>query len=155
MAVVLPSLFSSSGAAVQLPPQREFPMSELVSEMTVCPRCHAELDATDSYCRHCGASANSSAGNGKAAALCVEPVASVVRQPGWSESPWLVLPLMFLVLGPFALPLLWRSRRFNLVWKILLTAVMLAVTVYLVWCIWLAVNQALVTLDEADKAYRF
>jgi hypothetical protein len=135
-------------------------MIELLNETTVCRRCAAELDADDGYCRHCGAATTGPAGspnaNSKAEALHVEAApAAAVRQPGWSESPWIVLPLLFLVLGPFALPLLWRSRRFTLVWKILLTIVLLAVTVYLVWCIWLAVNQALVTLQEADKAYRF
>ena len=135
-------------------------MIELTGKTTVCRRCAALLDAADSYCRHCGeataAPAGSSDGKGKAKALRIEPTpAAPVRQPGWSESPWFVLPLLFLVLGPFALPLLWRSRRFTPIWKAVLTAFMLAVTVYLVWCIWLAVNQALATLQEADNVYRF
>jgi hypothetical protein len=38
-----------------------------------------------------------------------------------------------LLLGPFAFPLLWKSPAFNRFWKIALTVVFTALTVYLLW----------------------
>jgi hypothetical protein len=43
----------------------------------------------------------------------------------------MVLVLLFLVLGPLGLPLLWRSPRFSRGWKIFLTAVMVVYTALL------------------------
>ena len=51
----------------------------------------------------------------------------------WWESPWVVLPLLFVVLGPFALPLLWRSRRFTRPWKTALSVVVVGITLFAVW----------------------
>jgi hypothetical protein len=50
----------------------------------------------------------------------------------WYLRPGMVLVLLFLVLGPFALPLLYKSPRFNSTWKIILTALVLVYTAYLV-----------------------
>ena len=51
--------------------------------------------------------------------------------PIWYYRPWAVLILLFIVLGPFGLPLLWRSPSFTRGWKILLTLAVLAETVML------------------------
>jgi hypothetical protein len=135
-------------------------MSDLVIETTACRECYAVLEATDNYCRHCGTATAHAAGlldgDTSAASFSVKPAfAPSVQQPKWSESPWVVLPLLFLVLGPFALPLLWRSRRFSRAWKSILTVIMSGVTVYLVWCVWFAVQQALVSLRELDHLRGF
>ncbi len=135
-------------------------MSDLVIETPVCHECYAVLDATDHYCRQCGMTTAHSAGlsNGDtgAASFRGKPAcAPSVRQPKWSESPWVVLPLLFLILGPFALPLLWRSRRFTRVWKIILTVIMLGLTAYLLWCVWFAVHQTLASLRELDNVRGF
>ena len=135
-------------------------MTSLVSETTVCRRCYAALDASDNYCRHCGMAAANAAdlldGATRAASFRVSLAsAPSVQQAKWSESPWVVLPHLFLILGPFALPLLWRSRRFTLVWKSILTVVMLGVTVYLLWSIWLILHQVMVSLQEVDNVRAF
>jgi len=70
---------------------------------------------------------------------------------GWWESPWFVLAMLFLVLGPLALPLLWRSRRFTRPWKIVLSVIVIGVTVYVVWRIWFLFNRALAPLLELEK----
>ena len=106
-------------------------MATIVSETTVCHQCYTALDATDNYCRHCGVTTAHGAGlldgDRRAASFRDQPAPAPSFQPvKWSESPWVVLPLLFLILGPLALPLLWRSRRFTLVWKGILTVVMLA-----------------------------
>ena len=47
-----------------------------------------------------------------------------------------MLLALLLIAGPFALPLLWFSRRFSAFWKIVLTLVVLALTVVLCWQFW-------------------
>jgi hypothetical protein len=115
----------------------------------VCRRCNAALDAADNYCRRCGEpSANLAGlpGGGRAG------WAPSVQPPRWSESPWVVLSLLFLVLGPLALPLLWRSRRFTPRWKVVLTVVVTGLTVLLLWQVWFTFQQAMVSLGELEKA---
>jgi hypothetical protein len=50
---------------------------------------------------------------------------------------------------------LWRSRRFTLVWKSILTVVMLGVTVYLLWSVWLILHQVMVSVQEVDNVRGF
>ena len=107
-------------------------LDDPVGEKIACLQCQAVLEASDNYCRHCGAPASSAA----------EAATSPVKFSYW-ESPWLVLTLLFLVLGPLAIPLLWRSRRFTLLWKGILTALVLGLSALLAWNLWLAVQQAL------------
>ena len=52
----------------------------------------------------------------------------------WYHGIWFVLIMLFLVLGPFGLPLLWRSPRFNRPAKITLT-VILAVYTYCLFAV--------------------
>ncbi|MBN3033635.1 MAG: hypothetical protein JW873_06030 [Candidatus Saganbacteria bacterium] len=44
----------------------------------------------------------------------------------WYHRPPVVLALLFVVLGPFALPLLYQSPAFNRTWKFILTIAVLA-----------------------------
>jgi hypothetical protein len=106
----------------------------------VCRQCTAVLDADDNYCRRCGAA------TAVGIRLGISPAA---RQPAVWESPWVILPLLFFVLGPLALPLLWRSRRFTLLWKGILTALVIGLTVMLVWTTWVAMEQAMGPLRKA------
>ena len=111
-------------------------MSDSLPAQLVCQRCYAALDAADNYCRHCGT-----------------PTAG---RPAWWESPWFVLPMLFLVLGPLALPMLWRSRRFTLLWKGVLTVLVVGLTALLLWWIWVSLQQALGPLQkELQKLQRF
>lgn len=50
----------------------------------------------------------------------------------WHNRPWVILLLLFVVLGPLALPLLWRSPRFSRPMKVALTVLTLAYTALLV-----------------------
>ena len=54
------------------------------------------------------------------------------NHPKWYLSPPGVLVLLFVVLGPFALPLLYKSPKFNKVQKIVLTIVVSIYTSYLI-----------------------
>lgn len=60
--------------------------------------------------------------------------------PKWYYRPVWVLVLLFLVLGPFGLPYLWRSPSFSRRWKVVLTI--------------LVVSYMTVLVDEVVRVYR-
>jgi hypothetical protein len=115
-------------------------MNDPVPPKPVCRQCAAALDADDNYCRRCGQPTAVGVSLG---------VAPRVTQPGVWESPWVILPLIFFVLGPLALPLLWRSRRFTLLWKCILTVSVTGLTVFLVWTTWVTVERTLAPVQKA------
>jgi uncharacterized membrane protein len=51
----------------------------------------------------------------------------------WYYRPIPVLVLLFVVIGPLALPLLYKSPHFSKFWKVLLTIGVVIFTLYLVW----------------------
>ncbi len=51
----------------------------------------------------------------------------------WYASVWFVLLMLFLVLGPLGLPLLWKSSRFSMSAKVVLTAATVAYTVWILF----------------------
>ena len=51
----------------------------------------------------------------------------------WYYQPWVVILLLFLVLGPFGLPLVYKSPRFGKTGKIVLTLLMILYAGYLIW----------------------
>ncbi len=127
--------------------------TSLEIEKTVCPQCFAVLEAGDSFCRHCGGSL----GAEEAASRQFTQVAA--KEPpaprGMMESRWVVLAMLFLVLGPLALPLLWRSREFTTRWKAMLTAIVVGITAGALWKISHDLNQALKPLQELHKLQGF
>jgi hypothetical protein len=57
----------------------------------------------------------------------------------WKEmydDPWLLLSLLFFVTSALGLPVLWKSRAFSPLGKVLLTVVVLAYTLLLLWLTW-------------------
>lgn len=65
----------------------------------------------------------------------------------WYYRRWGVLLLLFVVLGPLGLPLLWKSPSFTRGWKIVLTALMVVYTVMLVDSMVVAVRMAMEHLE--------
>jgi hypothetical protein len=61
----------------------------------------------------------------------------------WYYRPWAVVALLFLVLGPLGLPLLWRSPSFTRGWKIALTVAMVVYTALLAESMVVAVRMAM------------
>jgi hypothetical protein len=106
-------------------------MNAPVVAQTVCSRCSATIDADDMFCRHCGASAHSAA-----------------QSKIW-DSLWVMLAMLFLVAGPFALPLLWRSQRYSLTRKYVLTFLVFAEAVLVLWLIWFIVQHAFGPVNRA------
>ncbi len=56
-----------------------------------------------------------------------------IQNDPWYLSPMVVLLLLFLVLGPFALPLLFKSRGFSGAAKSILAVIVLAYTIYIIY----------------------
>ncbi len=83
------------------------PPSDIDAEMdrsqTTCRVCPQVLDPEDAYCRRCGARRDA--------------------PPPLTENRLFVLGLLFLGIGPLALPLLWRSRAFTPSRKFLISIV--------------------------------
>jgi hypothetical protein len=70
----------------------------------------------------------------------------------WYYRTWSVVLLLFLVLGPFGLPLLWRSPSFSRGMKLALTIVVLAYSVVLFEAVLAAVRLALEQVDTLGLA---
>ena len=65
-----------------------------------------------------------------------------------AASRWKVLALLFLVLGPLALPVLWKSPRFSRAGKSVLTILVAIQTVAVIWLLWYFVSWF---LDEFQR----
>lgn len=53
-------------------------------------------------------------------------------RPKWYYNVWFVFLMLFFVVGPFGLPLVWKNPRFSRRVKVALTLAMIAYTVLLV-----------------------
>lgn len=89
---------------------------------TTCPLCNVPVGPKQTYCSRCEQLLS---GN---APLTAAP------KPKWYHNVWFVLFMLSpFALGPFALPLLWKSPRFSRNAKIVLTVVTLAATAWVAW----------------------
>jgi len=75
---------------------------------SICTKCRSPIDKRDSFCRFCGARQH-------------------VTDPFYYHPVWILL-LALLVLGPFALGLVWRSQQMTRAVKYVMTAIILAYT---------------------------
>ena len=84
-------------------------MNQPAPQITTCPRCYVSVQPEDNFCRHCGRSLKSGYN-------------FLYSHTG--------IILLALVLGPFALPCVWMSKRIGLTAKIIYS-IFLAATGYL------------------------
>ncbi len=120
-----------------------------------CPQCGCPRDATDRFCRRCGRSfepASEVAGAEKAGAQVVVAQAVTERRArtNWLDTRWGVW-LLLSALGPFALPVLWRSRRFTRFGKIAVTLLVVVLTAALVWLLYLVIAALVRSLRELHQ----
>lgn len=79
----------------------------------LCPECRKEIDDTDTFCKFCGA------------------IIEKNKPIPWYLKGWFIIIMAFVVLGPFALPLLWKSPDFKRQAKVILTIVIIIYTLIL------------------------
>lgn len=53
------------------------------------------------------------------------------------DNPWVVLILLFFVMAILGLPVLWKSRGFSTLSKIILSVVVTLYTAFIFWLFWL------------------
>ena len=71
--------------------------------------------------------------------------------PAWYYRPWAIIVLLFVVLGPLGLPLLWRSPSFTRAWKIALTVATGVYTLLLIDSMVAATRLALELLERGPR----
>ena len=94
--------------------------------MKECPRCHCPVDETDNYCRACGRSLRPGTG-------------FLFTHSG--------IILLAVVLGPFALPVVWMSKLISTPANWIYTALLALLTVYLIH----AFYQAYLLMQDAAQ----
>ena len=128
----------------------------------LCRRCYAVLDVEDKFCRHCGTATGDSEPTlppspGRSADATRPqgvPAPSNVRSKSL-DNRWVILVLLFAVLGPGAVPMLWRSSQFSLFWKTVLTVLVLGITALAIWLLWYVTEMTLAPLKELKSLKGF
>ena len=83
----------------------------------MCPVCGDAVAAEANFCGRCGRSLSATASPAKGR---------------WYHNIVFVLVMLFFVLGPFGLPLVWKNPRFSRPVKLILTALTIGYTLWLV-----------------------
>jgi hypothetical protein len=77
------------------------------------------------------------------------------QKPKWYFNIWFVLLMLFFVLGPFGLPLVWKHPRWSRWIKIALTLVMLLYTVALIYGTILAGKAVIQGVEQFNSTLSF
>lgn len=101
-----------------------------------CPLCGKAVAVAAKFCSECGAPRDVPAtGSGQA-------------QAKWYHNLLFVLVMLFFVLGPFGLPLVWKNPRFSRGLKIGLTA---ATSLYTIWLVVLTIRMAKAVMEGVNQ----
>ena len=110
--------------------------------MPMCPTCQAAVEDGAKFCNQCG-----------------EPLQAIAPPPGttrkWYYNVWFVLLMLFFVLGPFGLPLVWKHPKFSGAVKVTLTVVMIVYTGWLLKLTLDAVHTVGVHLEQYNSSLQF
>lgn len=83
----------------------------------------------------------------------MDPVAPPPPSEGrWYHDVWFVLLMLFVVLGPLGLPLLWKSPRFSRTAKMALTIAVIALTA---WLLVASIDYVTMVINELQAIPRF
>ncbi|MBI3322025.1 MAG: hypothetical protein HYZ91_07155 [Candidatus Omnitrophica bacterium] len=73
----------------------------------------------------------------------------------WYHNIWFVLFMLFFVLGPFGLPLVWKNPRFSRALKVALTVAMVLYTLLLVELTVRAVRAVMGEINQFNSTLQF
>ena len=111
--------------------------------MSLCLSCGASVFETAKFCSACGRPLDPSA------ALRAEPATK------WYHNVWFVLFLLFFVLGPFGLPLVWKNQKFSRPLKLVLTVVMVLYTLFIIDVTLRAIRAVTNEFNQLNATYAF
>ena len=123
-------------------------MDALLLNQVACRRCDAALDSADNFCRHCGAPTTDEP-ESPAAPRPARPV----EKQSLRDNPWAMLGMLFLAIGPLALPLLWSGRAFGRLAKFALTLLVIGQTMAIIWAAYYFTTTFVLT--PLNKAFQF
>ena len=106
-------------------------MNNKVALQLVCLECSASIDAGSEICPSCGAPVSAEKGVTHGSTQAQQPMGL----QNLVHNRWAVLGMLFLALAALGLPLLWASRAFSRVAKVVLTIVVVGYTALIVWLI--------------------
>ncbi len=106
-----------------------------------CRACGAPLAPEAQYCSQCGKPIDPTSALGPSS------------KPKWYHNIWVVLLMLFVVLGPFGLPLLWKSPRFPKWAKLALTCLTLLYTWWLVMLTLAAARSAITHFNDLQSTF--
>ena len=92
-----------------------------------CPACGAQLESDAVHCVRCGRTV----GAGVSTLAEARPPTGDERRT--IDRPWFVLGLLFCATAALGLPILWKSRGFSPVAKVLISLLVIVYTVLLLW----------------------
>jgi predicted nucleic acid-binding Zn ribbon protein len=118
-------------------------MVDLKSAAKVCLACNAALTADAKFCPQCGKSADQSRQE------------SAAQRVKWYYNAWFVLVMLFFVLGPFGLPLVWKNPRFSRLVKIALTLITIAYTLWLIQLTFIMARAILQGVSQFNSTLQF
>ncbi|HPO12906.1 MAG TPA: hypothetical protein PLI09_05640 [Candidatus Hydrogenedentes bacterium] len=96
-----------------------------------CRKCCRHIDTTYAFCPHCGTKQKSG--------------------DAWYYHPVWIAVLAFVLIGPFALPLVWKSTRMGVTLKLILAVLILAYTGYGVYYLYKIATIDLAQFRELEK----
>jgi len=99
-----------------------------------CRKCNRSIDVSAVFCPCCGARQKTG--------------------DAWYYHPAWIAVLAFVLIGPLALPLVWKSTRMGPGLKVFMTALILVWTGYLGFRFYQILNFEVRTLNELDKVMR-
>lgn len=99
-------------------------------------RCRAQVETARAIRPDCGARSDTA----PVAAESVPETPRTTPMTAIAASRWKVLTLLFVVLGPLALPVLWKSPRFSRAGKSVLTILVAIQTALVIWILWYFVS---------------
>ena len=104
---------------------------------TRCPACSQPTSAEALFCSQCG-----------------KPLGLGAASPAarWYHNIWFVLAMIFFVMGPFALPLVWKNPRFSRSVQWALTVVCLLYTIGLLK---MMVDVANLVIGQLNTSFTF
>ncbi len=99
-----------------------------------CRKCRKPIETANIFCPYCGT--RQETGN------------------AWYYQPVWIAVLAFVLIGPFAIPLVWKSTRMGTALKLCMTALILAYTVFLGYIFYKTLMLELRTYNEMNRVLR-